>query len=130
MRASKKLPKDLQIWKLDIVSKSSWWGSITNDSMIDLDPTSVPKIQKPKLRVKKPRESDIKWSNPCGDQATHFNDCTKILNLENFSYNHKKIITTSDARPTICVSSYQQRGNSSKMSYCYKAKSAKVSQSK
>jgi hypothetical protein len=36
--------------------------------MNDLDFTNVAKIQKPMLRVRKPRGSDIKWSNPCGDQ--------------------------------------------------------------
>jgi hypothetical protein len=40
--------------------------------MNDLDLIGVPKIQKPKSGVRKPEGSDIKWFNPCGDQATHF----------------------------------------------------------
>jgi hypothetical protein len=35
--------------------------------MNDVDPTGAPKIPKPKSKVKKSRESDIKWSNPYGD---------------------------------------------------------------
>jgi hypothetical protein len=38
-----------------------------NDSMNDLDPTGVPKIQKLRLGVRKLEGSDIEWSNPCGD---------------------------------------------------------------
>jgi hypothetical protein len=43
--------------------------------MNDLDPTNVPKIYKHESRIKKLGINDIKWSNPCGDQATHFVDC-------------------------------------------------------
>ncbi len=62
------------------------------------------KIQKPKLGIKKPKGSDIKWSKPFENQATHFTNCIKSLNVENSYYNHKKIKTTSNAEPTICVS--------------------------
>ncbi len=44
-------------------------------------------------------------SSPCGNQATHFVSCTESPNDENSCYNHKKIGTTFDAIPTICVSS-------------------------
>jgi hypothetical protein len=76
----------------------------TNDSMNDLDPTNAPKIQKLELGVRKPRRSDIKWSNPYGDQATHFNDYTESPSLENSSYNHIKIRATFNVRFIICVS--------------------------
>jgi len=79
-----------------------------NDSTNDLDPTSVPKIQKPKLGVKKLRSSDIKWSNPYGNQVTHFITCTESINAENFFYNHKKTRITSDVGPMICVSSVNE----------------------
>jgi hypothetical protein len=70
-----------------------------------LDPTNAPKIQKPESKIKKPRGSDIKWSNPCGNQITHFTNYTKSPNAKNPYSNCKKTITTSDAKPTICVSS-------------------------
>jgi hypothetical protein len=38
--------------KLNIVPKSLWKASATNNSTNDLDLTNVPKIQKPKLEVK------------------------------------------------------------------------------
>jgi hypothetical protein len=63
---------------------------VTNNSMNDLDYTNVPKIQKPMLRVRKPKGSDIEWSNPCGDKATHFVGFIKSPNVENSSCNHKK----------------------------------------
>ncbi len=65
----------------------------------------MPRIQKPKSRVKKPRRSDMKWSNPYGEQVTHFLGWTKNLHVENSCYNHKKIITTFYAGLIICVSS-------------------------
>jgi hypothetical protein len=71
--------------------------------MNDLDPNNAPKIRKPESKVRKPRGNDIKWSNPCGDQATHFNDYIEIPSFENSSCNHKKIGATSNAGPTICV---------------------------
>ncbi len=61
----------------------------------------MPKIQKPQLEVKKLRRSDIKWSNPCGDQITHFDHCSESANVENSCCNCKKIRTTSDLRPTM-----------------------------
>jgi hypothetical protein len=66
--------------------------------MNDLNPTNVPKIRKHKSRVKKPKGSDIKWSNLYGNQATHFNGYIKNPNAKNFYYNHKKTPTTFDAR--------------------------------
>jgi hypothetical protein len=65
----------------------------------------VPKIQKPKLGIRKLRRSDIKWSNPYGDQVTHFTSYTKKFNAKNSYCNHKKTRTTFDAKPIICVSS-------------------------
>jgi hypothetical protein len=50
--------------------------------MIDLDPTNVPKIWKLEVGVKKLRGSDIEWSNPYGDQATHFVSALKTLLLK------------------------------------------------
>jgi hypothetical protein len=58
--------------------------------------------------MKKPKGSDIKWSNSYGDQTTNFISYTKSPNTKNSCYNHKKIGTTSNARPTICVSSTSQ----------------------
>jgi hypothetical protein len=63
--------------------------------MNDLDFTDAPKIWKFELGIKKQRKSFIKWSNPRGNQATHFISCTKSLNVENSYYNRKKMGTTS-----------------------------------
>jgi hypothetical protein len=62
------------------------------------------KIRKPKLGIRKPRGSDIKWSNLLGDQATHFDGYTKNPNVNNSSYNRKNARTTSYAKLAICVS--------------------------
>ncbi len=40
----------------------------------------------------------------CPNQATHFVGCTKSLNAENCYCNCKKIGTTFDAGPTVCIS--------------------------
>ncbi len=40
---------------------------VTNDSTNDEDSINVPKIQKPKLRIRKLRRDYIKWSNLLGD---------------------------------------------------------------
>jgi len=40
---------------------------VTNDSTNDEDSINVPKIQKLKSRIRKPRRNDIKWSNLLGD---------------------------------------------------------------
>ncbi len=85
--------------------RSSWRASTTNDSTNNLNPTSAPKIQKLKLGVRKLRRGYIKWSNPCGNQATHFAGCTESFSAKNSSCNCKKIRTTFDARPIICISS-------------------------
>jgi hypothetical protein len=69
----------------------------------------APKIWKLKSKVRKPRRSDIRWSNPCVDRTTHFTDCNENLNAKNSCYNCKKIRTTSNARPTICISSTNER---------------------
>jgi len=76
-----------------------------NDSTNGLDPIGVPKIQKPKLGVRKLGGSDIKWSKPYGNQITHFIDCTESISVENFFFNHKKTRITYDVGPMICVSS-------------------------
>jgi len=73
--------------------------------MNGLDPTSVPKVQKPKLGIRKLRGSDLERSNPCGDQAAHFIGYTESPNAQNYCCNCEKTRTTSYARPTICISS-------------------------
>jgi hypothetical protein len=42
------------------------------------------------LGIKKLGGSDIKRSNPCGDQATHFIGYTESIIVENSYCNHKK----------------------------------------
>jgi len=64
----------------------------------------VPKIQKPKLEIRKQKRSDIKWSNLLGDQATHVDGYTESPNANNFFYNCKTTKTTFDVRLAICVS--------------------------
>jgi len=64
--------------------------------MNDLDPTNAPKIQKSKLGVRKPKGIDIKWSNPYGNQPTHFDGYIESHNTKNSSYNLKKTRTTQD----------------------------------
>jgi hypothetical protein len=56
------------------------------------------------LKIRNPRGSDIEWSNPCGDQVTHFIGYIERPDVENSSYNCKKTRTTFDARLIICVS--------------------------
>jgi hypothetical protein len=73
-----------------------------------VNPIGAPKIWKPKSKIWKPRGSDIKWSNPWGDQATHFVGYTKRLYAKNSSYNHKNAKKTFDVQPTICVSSTEE----------------------
>jgi hypothetical protein len=58
--------------------------------------------------VRKLRGSDIKWSNPYGDQITHFIGCIKSLNVEKI-YCNQKIVTSLNARPIIFVSSANER---------------------
>jgi hypothetical protein len=74
-----------------------------------VDPTSAPKIQKPKSRIRKLGRIDIEWSNPYGDQATHYIACIESLNANNSCYNRKNARTTSDVEPTICVSSAKKK---------------------
>jgi hypothetical protein len=59
--------------------------------------------------VRNLRGSDIKWSNPYGDQITHFIGCIKSPNVEKIYCNHKKIVTSLNARPIIFVSSANER---------------------
>ncbi len=65
----------------------------------------MPQIRKVDSKVKKLRKCDIEWSNPCGDQATHFVGYTKSLNVKNFYCNHKKTVITFNVGPTLCISS-------------------------
>jgi hypothetical protein len=58
--------------------------------MNGMDPTSVPKVQKPKSRVKKLGGSDLKRSNTYGDQAAHFIGYIESPNVQNFCCNCKK----------------------------------------
>jgi hypothetical protein len=46
--------------RLNIVPKSLWKASATNNSTNDLGLTNVPKIQKTQIRSKKLGENDIK----------------------------------------------------------------------
>jgi hypothetical protein len=75
----------------------------TNNSMNDLNPIGAPKIQKPTLRVRKPKGSDIEWFNPYGNQTTHFVGYIKRPNVKNSYCNRKKIKITSNVGPIICV---------------------------
>jgi hypothetical protein len=92
-----------------MIIRSSWKTSTTNNSANGFNPTSVPKVWKPKSRVRKLRGSDLKWSNPCGDQTSHFVGYTKSPNAQNFCCNSKKTKTTSYARSSICISSINER---------------------
>ncbi len=58
--------------------------------MSDLDPIDVPKIRKLDLEVKTLRRSDIEWSKPYGDQATHFVGYIESLNVKNSCWDHQK----------------------------------------
>jgi hypothetical protein len=71
----------------------------------------VPKIQNPKSKIKKLRKNDIKWSNPYGDQITHFVDCIESFNIKNFYCNHEKTGITFDTGLTIYVSSTNEKKN-------------------
>jgi hypothetical protein len=61
------------------------------------------------LGVRKLRGSDTYWFNPCGNQVTHFINCTKNLNAPNSSCNCKKTNNTFEARPIMCVSVASER---------------------
>jgi hypothetical protein len=63
------------------------------DSTNGKKPTKTFKIQRPDLGVRKPRGSDINWSNICGDKTTHLVDCIESHNTPNSSYNKKKRVT-------------------------------------
>jgi hypothetical protein len=65
----------------------------------------VPKIQKPKLKIRKLGRNDIEWSNPSRNQTIHFVDYIKSHNVKNYKYNCKKIGTTFDVGLIICISS-------------------------
>jgi hypothetical protein len=49
--------------KLNIVTRSLCKVSATNDSTNDVDPTSALKTGKLDSKVRKPKGSDIEWSN-------------------------------------------------------------------
>ncbi len=89
--------------KLHIVPRSSWRALCINGSTNDLDPIGVPKTWKPKLGIRKSGGSDIEWFNPCGDQATHFTNCTESPNVKNSNCKCKKTRITFDVGPTTCV---------------------------
>jgi hypothetical protein len=57
------------------------------------------------LSVKKLGGSDMDGFNPCGNQMTHFIGWVKNLNVVNSTCSCKKVATTFEIRPTICVSS-------------------------
>ncbi len=60
------------------------------DSINGNEPIITPRTQRLDLGLKELKGSDINWSNPYGDQATHFVSCTKSPNPPNFSCNRKK----------------------------------------
>ncbi len=72
------------------------------DSINIIKPTNAPIIQKPLLGVRKLGRSEMDRFNPCGDQTTHFTSQMENLDVTNFAYNHKKVGTTFETRPTIC----------------------------
>jgi hypothetical protein len=74
------------------------------DSTNGKKPIRAPKIRKLDLGVRKPGGSDIDWSNPCRNQATHFVDCIKSPNAPNSFYNRKKTCNTFEVGSTMCVS--------------------------
>jgi hypothetical protein len=61
------------------------------------------------LRIRKLGGSDLEWSNPCGDQTSHFVGYTKSPNVQNSCNNCKKTKTTSYARSNIYISSINER---------------------
>ncbi len=84
--------------------RSSWNAFNTKDSTNGKNPTRTFKIQRLDLGVKKLGISDIDWSNPYGNKATHFIGCIESLNAVNSPCNHKKIGATSEAIWTMHVS--------------------------
>jgi hypothetical protein len=75
---------------------------IWRDFMNVKEPIGTHKIWKSNLSVRKHGGSDIDWS-------THLIDCTKNLNVPNFSYSCKKKNNTLKTWPTMCVS-YANKG--------------------
>ncbi len=71
------------IGRFTIVLKSSWNTSDMKDSMNGKEPIGAPRIRKLDSSVKILGRSDI-------NSSTHFVNCTKSLNVPNFSNNHKK----------------------------------------
>jgi hypothetical protein len=53
--------------------------------------------------------SDINWSNPCGNQATHFTNYIESLNAPNSSYDHQNANSTCEAKWTMCISFINKR---------------------
>jgi hypothetical protein len=71
-----------------------------------VDPIDAPKIQKPKFIIRKPRGSDIEWSNLVETKLNTSLAALKALsNVNNSSYNHKNTRTTFNVGPIICISS-------------------------
>ncbi len=84
---------------------------------------------KTQLKIRKSKRSDIKWSNPYGNQTTHFVGYTESPNANNSYCNCKNTKTTSNAGPNICVSFIKKR--KTQVGGChYKMKSVKVNQNK
>ncbi len=76
--------------------------------------------------VKKHGVSYMDESNPYGDQTTHFINWMESPNATNSTYNHKKMGTTFETWPTICVSSTNER-NTSKVGCCSRVDNMKMS---
>ncbi len=75
--------------------------------------------------VRKHGGNDMDESNPYGDQTTHFINWVESLNATNSTYNRKKMGTTFETWPTICVSTTNE-GNTSKMNCCNRADNMKM----
>jgi hypothetical protein len=60
------------------------------DSINGNEPIITPRTQRLDLGTRELKGSDINWSNPYGNQTTHFVSCTESFNPPNFSCNWKK----------------------------------------
>jgi hypothetical protein len=78
-----------------------WSISNNKDSTNGKKLIGAPRIQKLNSHVRKHGGSDINWSNPYGNQATHFVGCTECLNISNSSCNDKKKGNAFEAKSTM-----------------------------
>jgi hypothetical protein len=73
------------------------------DSINGNEPIITPRTQRLDLGTRKLRGSDINWSNPYGDQATHFVVALKVLILQTFLVIRKKKWVTCPRQNQLCV---------------------------